>query len=96
MSITQMIKENKGTVIDVRTPMEFMGGNVAGSLNIPINEITSRLDELRKMQNPLILCCASGSRSGQVYNDLSSHGIDCYNAGSWLDVNYLKAQVTQV
>jgi phage shock protein E len=92
MDIEKLIKENKGTVIDVRTPSEFMGGNVAGSINIPLNEVVEKLDELKSLKLPLILCCASGGRSGQAYHYLSSHGIDCVNGGSWLNVNYYQSQ----
>jgi rhodanese-related sulfurtransferase len=38
---------------------------------------------------PLILCCASGNRSGQAQHFLSELGIECYNGGSWLDVNII-------
>ena len=44
MNVEQIIKENKGTVVDVRSPEEFMGGNVVESINIPLQEITSRID----------------------------------------------------
>ena len=38
---------------------------------------------------PVILCCASGNRSGQATYFLQSQGMDSvYNGGSWLDVNY--------
>ncbi len=77
------------TVIDVRTVSEFMGGNVVGSINIPLGEITSRLDEIKQMEQPILLCCASGGRSGQATMFLKQHGIDCVNGGSWLDVNAL-------
>lgn len=76
------------TIIDVRTPGEFMGGNVAGSVNIPLQEIQQRLDEIKSMQQPIILCCASGGRSGQATSYLQSCGVDCENGGSWMDVNY--------
>ena len=75
------------TIIDVRTPSEFMGGNVSGSINIPLNEISQRVDEIKKMKQPIVLCCASGGRSGQATMFLKQHGIDCVNGGSWLDVN---------
>lgn len=92
MDIENLIKENKGTVVDVRTPSEFMGGNVAGSINIPLNEVVARMDELKSLKLPLILCCASGGRSGQAHHYLSSQGIDCVNGGSWLNVNYYQSQ----
>lgn len=79
----------KNTIVDVRTPAEFMGGHVAGSVNIPLNEIPQRLDEFRNMEQPIILCCASGNRSGQATHFLNAQGIACENGGSWLDVNHL-------
>ncbi len=75
------------TIIDVRTPSEFMGGHVQGSINIPLQEIPQRVAEISAMQQPIVLCCASGNRSGQATQFLRQHGIDCSNGGSWLDVN---------
>lgn len=92
MDMEKIIAENIGTIVDVRTYGEFSGGNVAGSINIPLNEIPARMEELKAMKAPLILCCASGGRSGQAQNYLSQNNIECYNGGSWLDVNYLKSK----
>jgi rhodanese-related sulfurtransferase len=92
MNAEQIIKEKQGTIVDVRTPSEFMGGNVAGSINIPLQEIQQRMDELKNLNKPLVLCCASGNRSGQATHYLSQQGIECCNGGSWLDVNYYQSQ----
>lgn len=78
------MSKRETTIIDVRTPQEFLGGNVSGSINIPLNEILNRIDEIRSLPQPLILCCASGSRSGQAEEFLKNRGIDCQNGGSWL------------
>jgi len=91
MQLEKLIKENNGTIVDVRTPEEFMGGHVAGSLNIPLQELGSRIDEIQSLQQPLILCCASGGRSGMATQMLSQINLECYNAGSWLDVNYVQS-----
>lgn len=91
MEMEKIIKENLGTIVDVRTYGEFLGGNVAGSINIPLNEIPERIEELKALKAPLILCCASGGRSGQAHHFLSQYGIECYNGGSWLNVNYYKS-----
>lgn len=91
MNIAEIIKEQKGTIVDVRMPFEFAGGHVSGSLNIPLQEIPLRVNELKAMQMPLIICCASGNRSGQAHRYLSASGIDCYNGGSWMDVNYYQS-----
>ena len=92
MDAEQLIVNNRGTIIDVRTQGEFMGGNVVGSINIPLQEIQQRIDELKDLKQPLVLCCASGNRSGQATQFLSQMGMECYNGGSWMDVNYYKSQ----
>lgn len=76
------------TIVDVRTPGEFMGGHVEGSINIPLNQIKYSIDALKSMPQPIILCCASGARSAYAKTLLSSHGINCQDGGSWLSVNY--------
>lgn len=82
------MENKKPTIIDVRTPMEFIGGHVAGSINIPLQELQQRLQEINLLEQPLVLCCASGARSAQATGYLKSLGIYCSNGGSWIDVNY--------
>jgi rhodanese-related sulfurtransferase len=92
MNAEKIIKEKQGTIVDVRTTEEFRGGNTEGSINIPLQEIERRLDELKTLKQPLVLCCASGGRSGQATQYLMQQGIECCNGGSWLDVNYYQTQ----
>ena len=79
---------NNKIIIDVRSPMEFMCGNVSGSINIPLQEIPQRIDEIKEMGSAIILCCASGARSGNAMQYLKSCGIECENGGGWMEVNY--------
>lgn len=81
--------DNHKTIIDVRTPAEFMGGCVAGSINIPLDEIVDRIEEIKELPQPILLCCASGARSGAAASYLQSLGVECENGGGWLEVNYL-------
>jgi len=92
MELEKAINEKAGTIVDVRTREEFMGGNVNESVNIPLQEIQQRLGEIKKMKTPLVLCCASGGRSAVATNFLSSQGIECVDGGSWLNVNYYKSK----
>lgn len=75
------------TIVDVRTPGEYMGGNVAGSINIPLNEVVERESEIMALPQPVVFCCASGGRSGQATSYFKSKGLDCENGGSWIEVN---------
>ncbi|MBS1636714.1 MAG: rhodanese-like domain-containing protein [Bacteroidetes bacterium] len=85
-TLEELISSGQANVIDVRTPAEFMGGHVAGSKNIPLDELPEHLDELRSMKH-IVLCCASGNRSGRAASFLKQNQIDCENGGSWMDVN---------
>lgn len=92
MTLENIIKEKQCTIVDVRTREEYSGGHVVGSINIPLNEVQDRFEEIQNLKSPLILCCASGNRSGQAQHYLSQKEIDCYNGGSWLDVNYYQSK----
>jgi len=93
MNAEKIIKEKQGTVVDVRTTEEFSAGNAEGSINIPLQEIERRMDELIKLKQPLVLCCASGGRSEQATQHLMQQGFECCNAGSWLAVNHYQTQI---
>ena len=43
-------------LIDVRTALEFVEGNIPGSINIPVDELRNRLDEIEKNKNIFIYC----------------------------------------
>lgn len=86
MMIQNLIKNENAKIIDVRTANEFLGGNVEGSVNIPLNEIEYRLDEIREIGKPLVLCCASGIRSKIGAGILQQNNIECHDGGSWIDV----------
>ncbi len=75
------------TIVDVRTQEEFMGGHVAGSINIPLQEILQRVSELDALKQPIIFCCASGGRSGQATDYFKAKGYDCSNGGGWMELN---------
>ena len=74
-------------VVDVRTPGEFSMGHVNGSINIPLDELADRMDELKNIPGKIILCCASGNRSGQAHRYLLQNGFtEIHNGGSWMNL----------
>ena len=71
-------------IIDVRTPTEFAGGHTKGAVNIPLDTLESKLSTIKQYQKPIVLCCASGMRSGRAKALLAGRGVpDLYDAGSW-------------
>ncbi|UBB90382.1 rhodanese-like domain-containing protein [Candidatus Kaistella beijingensis] len=76
------IKEwvNEGAmIVDVRTPSEFSEGSIENAVNIPLNEIESRISEFEN-KPAVIVFCRSGSRSAMARTILSKHQIpNLYN-----------------
>jgi phage shock protein E len=70
-------------IIDVRTTSEFRQGHINGSKNIPVNEIKSKVEMIRKWNKPVVTVCRSGSRSSMAKSILKSVGIEVYNGGAW-------------
>lgn len=50
------------TVLDVRTPTERAAGTIAGSLHIPLSQLTARRSEV-PLDQPIAVYCQSGYRS---------------------------------
>jgi rhodanese-related sulfurtransferase len=73
-----------GLIVDVRTKGEFAGGHIKNSINIPLDELKSKLKLFKDKEQKIITCCASGMRSASARNILKSYGFtDVYNGGSW-------------
>lgn len=54
----------KPQLIDVRGPSEFAAGHIPGAINIPMDQIESRLDDLH--EEDVVLVCQSGRRAGMT------------------------------
>ncbi len=72
-----------GVVVDVRSRGEFSSGSAKGSINIPLDELEKGSSKLDKSK-PVIVCCASGTRSGMAASLLKRKGFESVvNAGPW-------------
>ena len=81
----QLVAEG-ATIIDVRSPREYSGGHIKGSINIPLGELAQNLTKLKK-DKAIITCCASGMRSASAKNVLSANGFtQVYNGGGWSEL----------
>lgn len=77
-------------IIDVRTPAEYAGGHITESVNIPLDTIPGKLNDLKRKNKAIITCCRSGARSGMAANQLRNAGIEAENGGPW---NKVKAMM---
>ncbi|WP_055447862.1 rhodanese-like domain-containing protein [Lacinutrix mariniflava] len=86
----EKIKElqSKGAIIlDVRTKAEYSKGAIAGSKNIPLQELSNKINEIKKLNKPVITCCESGVRSANAASILKAQGIEVVNGGGWSRLN---------
>ncbi len=77
---------NGATIIDVRSPQEFKGGHPTNAVNIPLDQVPAKINKIKKMKAPIIVCCASGMRSGRAKGMIAQAGIEVHNAGSWRNI----------
>lgn len=80
---TQILRTAGYQLIDVRTPSEYASGKIPGALNIPVDEIRSRVSEIK--QGPILVNCQVGQRGHTATMLLKELGFDATN----LDGGYL-------
>lgn len=81
----QLIKDG-AIIVDVRSTGEYASGHIKGSMNIPLDQLSGKINKLDKSK-PIITCCASGMRSASAKGMLKSKGFtDVHNGGSWMSL----------
>ena len=81
--IDDLAKDPKNCLVDVRTEREFGQGHIEGSMNIPVDDIRRRMDEIPKDRR-VVLICQSALRSYIAARILEQNGYDCCHlSGGW-------------
>jgi rhodanese-related sulfurtransferase len=87
VALLPSLRQQGAVLLDVRSAAEFASGNAPGTRNIPLSELNARLGEVPR-NVPVVVCCASGTRSGMAAMLLKKNGFaPVYNAGSWTALN---------
>lgn len=85
----QELMRQEAVLVDVRTREEVSYAGVEKAINIPMEEIPARLEELDESQR-MIVFCRSGNRSEQVKKYLLQRGYEqVLNGGSWQHIEEL-------
>ena len=90
--IEQLIEKNV-FFLDVRTEEEFQFGHIKSAINIPIDELRSRINEIRvDKDTPIYVNCESGARSYNAICILKNLGYsNLYNlTGGFMSVRNSK------
>lgn len=78
---------NGAQIVDVRTPGEFAAGHAPNSVNIPLDRLEKGLNMLDQSR-PVIVCCASGTRSAMAAVALRRKGFpEVVDGGTWRNVS---------
>ena len=90
MTLKKKVSHTSTRYIDVRSENEFNSGHLKGAVNIPLDQLQQRYNEIEGLgEVPVVFYCRSGNRSGQAVSYLRQVGIDnIYNGGSIEDVQY--------
>jgi phage shock protein E len=73
--------EQGATLLDVRTREEFAEGHLPGAVNVPVQELGTRLDELPEGEG-YVVYCRSGGRSAVAASMLREKGHEVFDLGS--------------
>lgn len=76
--VEKLQSDSSITLLDTRTKGEYAHSHAQGFINIPVDELRERIDELDKSK-PVYVMCQSGLRSYIACRILSQEGYDCYN-----------------
>jgi phage shock protein E len=63
-------------LVDVRTPGEFAAGHIPGAINVPVQQLDTRMSELQPKETAIVVYCRSGQRSGNAARMLKSAGFE--------------------
>lgn len=72
-------------IVDVRSAGEFRSMHLQGAVNVPLDELETKLPAVAKDKSqPLLVHCLSGTRSGLAIGRIKSLGYEkVYNVGSY-------------
>ena len=81
----EAVEEKNGRlIIDVRTPMEYEMGAYPGAVNIPLDDLMDRVEEVGDKDREIIVYCASGARSSYARRLLDQLGYSNVTNGGGL------------
>ncbi|MFB7156531.1 rhodanese-like domain-containing protein [Lysinibacillus sp. NPDC056232] len=79
MEVQQALEQGQAiNLIDVREVDEVESGHIPGIIHIPLGLLEFRMHELNKNE-PYVMVCRSGGRSGSATQFLESQGFDVSN-----------------
>ncbi len=76
--VPSLARDGSVTLLDTRTTEEYQNGHIEGYINIPLDELRSRLSELDN-NKPIFVTCQIGLRGYVAARILTQHDFTAYN-----------------
>lgn len=73
--LAQLLRQGQVVPVDTREVPAFSRAHIPGAVNLPIEEIESRLAELHMLAGEPVLYCRSGDRSREMADKLAQSGV---------------------
>ncbi len=74
-TLGMMVNSQNAQLIDIRAKKKFATGYIQGSRNIPFAELNERLDEIRAIENPIIIVCDIGVQAGAAVQMIAKDNV---------------------
>ncbi len=93
MQATRLQNDEEILVLDIRDEADFKRGHVINAVNMPLNQMEKRINEISKFKNkPVIAVCETGMRSQRASKVLKKHGFETLHnlgggMGAWTKAN---------
>lgn len=78
--------EQGAVILDVRSQKEWDVGHIEGSMHVPLDHLTDKVGDIKRLDKPVIVCCESGVRAAKAAKFLNLNNIKATNGGGWVSL----------
>ena len=74
-SLISLSNQDKALIVDLRSSEAFNSGHITASINIPVNDVSRRSNEIINSTKSVVLVCETGSSSTNAGETLKKEGL---------------------
>ena len=74
-SLISLSNQDAALIVDLRSSEAFNSGHITASINIPLNDVSRRSNEIISSTKSIVLVCEAGSSSTNAGETLKKEGL---------------------
>ena len=74
-SLIGLSNQDQALIVDLRSSEAFNSGHITASINIPVNDVSRRSNEIISSSKSIVLVCETGSSSTNAGETLKKEGL---------------------